>query len=223
MNKEKIKDLICYTLLIFSVLVFICTYVFVKPIQLSSELEDHDMMTEESYIKEDIIEYGIENVDEVEEKYIGEIVLEKKWVYVNLLFTNYRTDFIEAYDKYNLAEDSEEKTQYEKDIYMKYGINSQEERDKLYNAFNEIYVKNNISKPEEKLTAFEQRTVIVKAEVEKDTINVIDEGINFDIKATQFDNTEIVFNCTIFNNYIEEDVFIKLLPKEITQDIVEGE
>jgi len=222
-NKEKIKDLICYTLLIFSVLVFICTYVFVKPIQLSSELEDHDMMTEESYIKEDIIEYGIENVDEVEEKYIGEIVLEKKWVYVNLLFTNYRTDFIEAYDKYNLAEDSEEKTQYEKDIYMKYGINSQEERDKLYNAFNEIYVKNNISKPEEKLTAFEQRTVIVKAEVEKDTINVIDEGINFDIKATQFDNTEIVFNCTIFNNYIEEDVFIKLLPKEITQDIVEGE
>ena len=117
MSKERIKDLICYTLLIFSVLVFICTYVFVKPIQLSSELEDHDMMTEESYIKEDIIEYGIENVDEVEEKYTGEIVLEKKWVYVNLLFTNYRTDFIEAYDKYNLAEDSEEKTKYEKDIY----------------------------------------------------------------------------------------------------------
>lgn len=220
MNNEKIKDLLCYLLLMISILLFICTFALLKPIELIGEFEDYDLMPD-NLVKEDIFENGLEHFDIIKEKYIGEIDLEKKWIYFTLMFTNYRDIFIEEYDKYNLAEDSDEKRKYEKDISVKYGIDTQEERDSLYNAFNEIYKKNGIIK--DKSEAFEKRTVIVKIEVLEDSVLLLEDGINFDIKATQFDNTEILFNCTIFDKYISKDEFLKILPKEVTQEVSEGE
>lgn len=193
------KDILCYLTLGISIILFICTYVFLEPIPLLEVEMDYDKLPE--VVEEaDIYKLGLEKREKVQEKYAGEINIKNKWTEFVLMFTSYRNEFVEGYEKYTNIDNTQEKTDYENIIYVRYGINEQEDRDVLYRKFKNI-------------------SNIVKIEVVEDTINIAENGINFSIKATDENMKEEIFNCTILNKYLEQKGFVQL--KE--QDIIEGE
>ena len=194
------KDILCYLLLIISISIFIYTTVYLKPIEKESVDEEKFDKHLEEIVLIDIHSKGLENRESIVSKYQGEIDLNNKWVDFVLLFTNYKDEFLEEYELYDSNDQNNGKINYINKVSTRYGIDTQEEREKLYKAF-------------------KQNENIIKIEVIEDTIQILEDGVNFEIKATDEKKSELLFNCTIFDKYISKDEFLKIIPKEVTKEI----
>lgn len=191
------RDILYYILLIVSIAIFICTYVFLEPIPIVGEHEEQGEFDEITI--EPIYDIGLENRDLVEKKYTGELELSNKWGNYVFIFTDYKNEFIEQYEKYNDLEESDEKADYERTVYLRYGIDDEKERENLYKSF-------------------KGTSNIIKISVIKDTIVNLENGISFDILAKDDKESEYLYNVTIFNEYIPYGRYHKLLPKLISSE-----